>query len=174
MCPVVEVSSAFLKKCDQGVDDSPFIILNNSIKSALFLLSSRDHSPNWHNGSLFSYDNDLRRENIHVKECCILSCKKLVLVIMWVPCGWAIFKVGLTVDLYWVVSTAGFLHFIALLSKLSKPNIRLALEYIHLYSVLLFLNVNVTPRSFSQSTSSTGRSSLYYHFHSVWPYTSTH
>jgi len=36
MCPVVEVSSAFLKKCDQGVDDNPFIVLNNSIKSALF------------------------------------------------------------------------------------------------------------------------------------------
>jgi len=45
----------FWKKCDQGVEDSPFIILNNSIKSALFLLSSRDQSPNWRN--LVSYGN---------------------------------------------------------------------------------------------------------------------
>jgi len=34
---LAEVSSAFLKKCDQeqGVGDNPMIILNNSIKSAL-------------------------------------------------------------------------------------------------------------------------------------------
>jgi len=49
VCPLVEVSSAFLEKCDQGVDDNSFIILNNSIKSALFLLSSMDHSSNCRN-----------------------------------------------------------------------------------------------------------------------------
>jgi len=46
VCHLVELSTAFLKKCDQGMDDNPFIILNNSIKSALFLLSSRDYNPN--------------------------------------------------------------------------------------------------------------------------------
>ena len=55
------------------MDDSPWIILNNSIKSALFLLSSRDHRPSWRN--LFSHDYDLRRGNIRVKRCCILSNK---------------------------------------------------------------------------------------------------
>jgi len=39
VCPLVEVSSAFLKKCDHGVEDNPFISLNNSSKSVLFLLS---------------------------------------------------------------------------------------------------------------------------------------
>ena len=45
VCPLVEVSSAFLKNCDQGVDDNPLTILNNLIMSALFLRSSKDHSP---------------------------------------------------------------------------------------------------------------------------------
>ena len=64
VCPLVEASSAFLKKCDQGVNDNPFISLNNPIKSALFLLSSRDHSPNWRN--LVSYGNGLRWGKIRV------------------------------------------------------------------------------------------------------------
>jgi len=87
VCPVVEVLRPFLKQCDQRMDDSPWIILNNSIKSALFLLSSRVHRPSWRN--MFSHDNDLRRGNIRVKRCCILSNKSLSLF-MWVPCGWAI------------------------------------------------------------------------------------
>ena len=78
VCPLVEVSSAFLKKCDQGLEDSPFISLNNSIKSALFLLSSRDHSPNWRN--LVSYGNGLRWGKIRVKRCCILSSRNLSLL----------------------------------------------------------------------------------------------
>ena len=56
----------FEKKCDQGVGDNyPFIILNNSIKSALFLLSCRDHSPNWR--SLVSYGNGLGWRKIRIK-----------------------------------------------------------------------------------------------------------
>ena len=78
VCPLVEVSSAFLKKCDQGVEDSPFVSLNNSIKPALLLLSSRDHSPNWRN--LVSYGNGLRWGKIRVKRCCILSSRNLSLL----------------------------------------------------------------------------------------------
>jgi len=66
------------KKCDQGVEDNPFISLNNSIKSALLLLSSRDHSPNWRN--LVSYGNGLRWGKIRVKRCCILSSRNLSLL----------------------------------------------------------------------------------------------
>ena len=58
VCPLVEVSWAFLKKRDQGVDDNTFISLNNSIKSAPLLLYSRDHSPK--SRSLVSYSNGLR------------------------------------------------------------------------------------------------------------------
>jgi len=124
VCPLIEVSSAFLKKCDYGVDENPFVILNNSVKSALFLLSSRNHRPSWRN--LFSYDNNLRWGNICVKRCCILSSKTLSLL----QCGFHVVeqysRCGLTMDLYGVVSTAWFLYFTVLLSR---PNIRLAFEY---------------------------------------------
>jgi len=43
VCPLVEVSSTFLKKVTKEWMTFP---LNNSIKSALCLLFSRDHSPN--------------------------------------------------------------------------------------------------------------------------------
>jgi len=65
VCPLVDLRP-FWKKYDQGVDDNyPFIILNNSIKSALFLLSCRDHSPNWR--SLVSYGNGLEWRKIRIK-----------------------------------------------------------------------------------------------------------
>jgi len=39
--PLIELSAAMWKKDDHGVGDSPFIILNTSIRSAQFLLSSK-------------------------------------------------------------------------------------------------------------------------------------
>jgi len=73
VCPLVEVSSAFLKKCDQGVEDSPFISLNNSIKSALFLLSSRDHNTN----------TQLRLADCDLQQHFLLTQSRLLMHVPW-------------------------------------------------------------------------------------------
>jgi len=47
VCPLVRVAVCRTKKSLNGVDDEPLYILKTSNKSALFLLSSRVHSPKY-------------------------------------------------------------------------------------------------------------------------------